>query len=43
LLACVARHRELPVGEFVDRLSRDLFDHEGRSDDLTLMGLEAVG
>jgi sigma-B regulation protein RsbU (phosphoserine phosphatase) len=40
LLACAARHRDLPVQEFVDRLARDLFGASEQPDDLTLLGLE---
>jgi sigma-B regulation protein RsbU (phosphoserine phosphatase) len=40
LLACAARHRRLPIGEFVDRLARDLFGVGAAPDDLTLLGLE---
>jgi sigma-B regulation protein RsbU (phosphoserine phosphatase) len=40
LLACAARHRELPVAEFVERLARDLFHETDQPDDLTLFGLE---
>ncbi len=40
LVACAERHRELPVGLFVDRLARDLFGAAEHPDDLTLLGLE---
>ncbi len=40
LLACAARHRALPVQEFVERLARDLFGAGEQPDDLTLLGLE---
>jgi serine phosphatase RsbU (regulator of sigma subunit) len=40
LLACAASRRDLPVGEFVERLARDLFAAEPPADDLTLLGLE---
>lgn len=40
LHACAARHRELPVTEFVDRLARDLFGASMPADDLTLVALE---
>jgi sigma-B regulation protein RsbU (phosphoserine phosphatase) len=40
LLACAARHRSLPVAEFVARLARDLFGGAAQPDDLTLLGLE---
>ncbi len=42
LLACAARHRQLPVQEFVDRLARDLFGATEQPDDLTLLGLEVL-
>jgi sigma-B regulation protein RsbU (phosphoserine phosphatase) len=40
LLACAARHRDLPLQEFLDRLTRDLFGKDNQTDDLTLLGLE---
>lgn len=40
LLACAARHRELPVQEFVESLARELFRKEKPPDDLTLLGVE---
>jgi sigma-B regulation protein RsbU (phosphoserine phosphatase) len=40
LLACAVRHRDLPVQEFVARLTRDLFGASAPPDDLTLLGLE---
>jgi sigma-B regulation protein RsbU (phosphoserine phosphatase) len=40
LLACAVRHRHLPIGDFVDRLARDLFRAGAMPDDLTLLGLE---
>jgi sigma-B regulation protein RsbU (phosphoserine phosphatase) len=40
LLACVHRHRELPVTELVDRLAGDLFHQAELPDDFTLLGLE---
>ncbi len=43
LLACAARHRDLPVQEFVDRLARDLIGSTAQPDDLTLLGLERIG
>jgi sigma-B regulation protein RsbU (phosphoserine phosphatase) len=43
LLACAARHRELPIQEFIERLGRDLFSQGGRTDDLTLLGVEMCG
>jgi sigma-B regulation protein RsbU (phosphoserine phosphatase) len=42
LLACVDRHRTLPVEELVDRLAHDLFHQFEQPDDFTLLGLEAV-
>jgi sigma-B regulation protein RsbU (phosphoserine phosphatase) len=41
-LACVDRHRALPVAELVDRLSHDLFHQMDQPDDFTLLGLEVV-
>jgi len=43
LLACAARHRELPLQDFVDRLARDLVSQAKEPDDLTLLGLEMLG
>lgn len=40
LLACARRHQALPVQEFVERLSRDLFGGAAQPDDLTLLALE---
>jgi len=40
LLAEAARHRELPIQEFVEQLSRDLFAKTSQADDFTLLGLE---
>ena len=40
LVACAARHRELPVQEFIARLTRDLFGSGPQEDDLTLLALE---
>jgi sigma-B regulation protein RsbU (phosphoserine phosphatase) len=40
LLACAARHRELPVQSLVDRLAEELFRGSGPGDDLTLLGVE---
>jgi sigma-B regulation protein RsbU (phosphoserine phosphatase) len=42
LLACAARHRDLPIQEFVVALGRDLFGKGSQPDDLTLLGLEVV-
>jgi len=43
LLACVNKHRSLPVREFVERVARDLFGSNPQPDDLTLLGLEFYG
>jgi sigma-B regulation protein RsbU (phosphoserine phosphatase) len=43
LLACAARHRELPIRPFVDHLARDLFGADALPDDLTLFGIEMGG
>jgi len=43
LLACAARHRDLPIHEFVAALGRDLFGRGSQPDDLTLLGLEVTG
>ncbi len=40
LKACVERHRELRVQEFLPRLARDLFAGTAQPDDLTLLALE---
>jgi serine phosphatase RsbU (regulator of sigma subunit) len=40
LRACALEHRSLPVGEFVERLSRDLFPKPGQTDDLTMLALQ---
>ncbi len=40
LMACAARHRELPVSAFVEKVARDLFGAVAQPDDLTLLGLE---
>jgi sigma-B regulation protein RsbU (phosphoserine phosphatase) len=42
LRACAARHRELPVEEFIAALARDLFREAKQTDDLTLLGMEVV-
>jgi sigma-B regulation protein RsbU (phosphoserine phosphatase) len=42
LLACAARHRALPIQEFVAALARDLFGKGSQPDDLTLLGLEVT-
>jgi sigma-B regulation protein RsbU (phosphoserine phosphatase) len=41
-LACVNRHRTLPIPELVDRLAHDLFHQMDQPDDFTLLGLEVV-
>jgi sigma-B regulation protein RsbU (phosphoserine phosphatase) len=43
LLACAARHRELPIQEFLAGVARDLFGQSNPADDLTLLGLEMLG
>lgn len=40
LMACAARHRDLPAPDFVARLARDLFGAASQPDDLTLLALE---
>ena len=40
LVACAARHRDLPVQDFITQLTRDLFGPGPQEDDLTLLGLE---
>jgi sigma-B regulation protein RsbU (phosphoserine phosphatase) len=40
LLASAAKHRALPIQEFVDQLSQDLLAQTKQPDDLTLLGLE---
>lgn len=40
LLACVEKHRSLPVQAFVQAIARDLFPGEKQPDDLTLLALE---
>jgi len=40
LLACVEKHRALPVEGFVQAIARDLFPGEKHPDDLTLLALE---
>jgi serine phosphatase RsbU (regulator of sigma subunit) len=42
LLACAARHRDLPVQELLAQLPRELFAQTEQSDDLTLLGLEML-
>jgi sigma-B regulation protein RsbU (phosphoserine phosphatase) len=43
LVACAARHRELPVQDFLAAVARDLFGQASPSDDLTLLGVEMLG
>jgi sigma-B regulation protein RsbU (phosphoserine phosphatase) len=40
VVACAARHRELPVDRFVDRMAHELFRRSAPADDLTLLGVE---
>jgi sigma-B regulation protein RsbU (phosphoserine phosphatase) len=40
LRACAARHRDLPLEEFVGRLAQDLIGQSSQPDDLTLLGLQ---
>jgi sigma-B regulation protein RsbU (phosphoserine phosphatase) len=40
LMTCAAKHRDLPIGELVDRLAQELFHNSKQTDDLTLLGLE---
>ncbi|MGH9676724.1 MAG: PP2C family protein-serine/threonine phosphatase [Candidatus Acidiferrum sp.] len=40
LLAAAEKHRQLPVDQFVERLSRDLFGAAEHPDDLTLLAIE---
>jgi serine phosphatase RsbU (regulator of sigma subunit) len=40
LRACAARHRDLPIDEFVARLAQDLVGRSSQPDDLTILGLE---
>jgi serine phosphatase RsbU (regulator of sigma subunit) len=42
LIACAARHRQLPVAAFVEEVARDLFGGTDQPDDLTLLGLEVT-
>jgi phosphoserine phosphatase RsbU/P len=43
VLACAARHRDLPVQDLVDRLCLDLFGQTRQTDDLTVLGIERTG
>lgn len=40
LMACASRHRNLPIQDFVDRISGDLFHQNIHLDDWTLLGLQ---
>jgi sigma-B regulation protein RsbU (phosphoserine phosphatase) len=40
LLACAARHRDLPIQALVDQLALELFRGSGQGDDITLFGAE---
>jgi sigma-B regulation protein RsbU (phosphoserine phosphatase) len=40
LRAWATHYRDLPIQEFVERLTHDLFREKGRADDLTVLGLE---
>lgn len=42
LLACVERHRDLPVGELVPAVAGELFCDSKQKDDLTLLGMEMI-
>jgi sigma-B regulation protein RsbU (phosphoserine phosphatase) len=42
LRACAQMHQELPIEEFVAALARDLFQQAQQTDDLTLLGMEAL-
>jgi sigma-B regulation protein RsbU (phosphoserine phosphatase) len=42
LLASAGRHRGLPIQEFIEQVGRDLFSQARQTDDLTLLGMEAV-
>jgi sigma-B regulation protein RsbU (phosphoserine phosphatase) len=42
LLELAEKCRQLPVADFVARLSGDLFTHPGQPDDMTLLGLEVA-
>jgi len=43
LMACAAKHRNLPVKSFVEQVARDLFGEKPAGDDLTLLALEMCG
>jgi sigma-B regulation protein RsbU (phosphoserine phosphatase) len=40
LQASAARHRGLPIQEFIEQVARDLFSQARQTDDLTLLGME---
>jgi sigma-B regulation protein RsbU (phosphoserine phosphatase) len=40
LLACARRHRGLPIQQFLERVTHDLFGRNVPEDDLTLLGME---
>jgi serine phosphatase RsbU (regulator of sigma subunit) len=42
LLACVAEHRALSIGELVPRVAAELFGQNPQKDDLTLLGMEVL-
>jgi sigma-B regulation protein RsbU (phosphoserine phosphatase) len=42
LLACAARHRDLPVDQFVESLAKHLVPHTEHDDDITLLGMEVM-
>jgi sigma-B regulation protein RsbU (phosphoserine phosphatase) len=42
LMACAARHRQLPIRSLIDQLARDLFPYAGPADDLTVVGMEVT-
>jgi sigma-B regulation protein RsbU (phosphoserine phosphatase) len=42
LMACAARHRELPIDRLVERMAHELFRDGGQTDDVTLLGVEMV-
>ena len=43
LLAAAERHRDLAIGELVERLGLDLFGSTRQTDDLTILGMEVTG
>jgi sigma-B regulation protein RsbU (phosphoserine phosphatase) len=42
LMACAARHRDLPVDRFVQNLSSQLLPHSEHEDDVTLLAMEVT-